>query len=141
MYEVVGPMGVGADAAFGRDAKVLLVEDEPVFRVAMAELLEEAGFDVTVACTGDEAVILLAEDDRFDALMTDVSMPGEINGVELAAHAREIHPGLPVVFVSGRPESEVRSHAVGAPMAFFPKPYDVDALLGTLARLVRGGTA
>jgi len=116
----------------------LLVEDEPLFRVAMAELLEDAGFDVTVACTGDEAVILLAEDDRFDALMTDIAMPGQVGGVELAAHAREIHPGLPVVFVSGRPDTEVRSRLVGQPMAYFPKPFDVDVLLGTLGRMVRG---
>ena len=126
------------DQAARKDAKVLLVEDEPLLRVAMAELLEDAGFDVTVACTGDEAVILLAEDDRFDALMTDIAMPGEIGGVELAAHAREIHPGLPVVFISGQPETEVRSRAVGQPMAFFPKPYDVDRLLGVLGRMVRG---
>lgn len=128
---------LGEAVRAGRDAKVLLVEDEPVFRGALAGLLEDAGFDVTVACTGDEAVILLAEDDRFDVLMTDVTMPGQIGGVELAEHAREIHPGLPVVFVSGMPETE-GSRKVGQPMAFFAKPCDVDSLLGTLGRLVDG---
>ncbi len=121
-----------------RAAKVLLVEDEPLFRMAMAELLEDAGFDVTVACSGDEAVILLAEYDRFDALMTDITMPGAIDGVALAEHAREIHAGLPVVFVSGQPGNAMRSHEVGQPMAFFPKPYDIDALLEALGRLVPG---
>ncbi len=119
-----------------RAAKVLLVEDEPLFRMSMAELLEDAGFDVTVACSGDEAVILLAEYDRFDALMTDITMPGAIDGVALAEHAREIHAGLPVVFVSGQPGNATRSHEVGQPMAFFPKPYDIDALLETLGRLL-----
>ena len=119
-----------------RAAKVLLVEDEQLFRVAMAELLEDAGFDVTVACSGDEAVILLAEYGRFDALMTDITMPGAIDGVALAEHAREIHAGLPVVFVSGLPDNAVRSGEVGQPMAFFPKPYDIDALLAALSRLL-----
>jgi CheY-like chemotaxis protein len=122
-----------------RATKVLLVEDEPLFRMAMADLLEDAGFDVTVACSGDEAVILLAENDRFDALMTDITMPGAIDGVELAEHAREIHAGLPVVFVSGVPENARRSGEVEQPMAYFPKPFDMDALLAALGRLV--GTA
>ena len=118
----------------GRDARVLLVEDEPIIREVMAELLEDAGFDVTATCTGDEAAILLAEQD-FTVLLTDITMPGHIDGIGLAEHAREAHPGLPVVFVSGRPDSEQRARRVPPPMAFLPKPYDVRRLVDTVGRM------
>lgn len=121
----------------GRDTRILLVEDEPLIREIMAELLEDAGFDVTATCTGEEAVILLAENE-FAILLTDITMPGEIDGIDLAEHARETHPGLPVVFVSGRPESAQRVRAVAPPMAFLPKPYDVHHLLGTVTRMAAG---
>ncbi len=121
------------DEAWG-GTRVLLVEDEPLIREVMAEMLASAGYDVTATCTGDEAAILLAED-GFDLLLTDVTMPGQIDGIGLAEHAREIHPGLPVVFVSGRAETEQRARGVAQPIAFFPKPYDVEALIGTVGRM------
>ena len=117
-----------------RDARILLVEDEPLIREMMAELLEDAGFDVTATCTGEEAVILLAED-SFALLLTDITMPGAIDGIGLAEHAREAHPGLPVVFMSGRPDSAQRVRAIAPPTAFFPKPYDVHRLVGTVERM------
>ena len=117
-----------------RVTKVLLVEDEPLIREVMAELLEDAGFDVVATCSGDEAAILLAED-GFSVLLTDVTMPGAIDGIALAEHAREVHPGLPVVFVSGRPETELRARHLKPPMEFFRKPYDVDRLVGAVGRL------
>lgn len=118
-------------------ARVLIVEDEPLIREVMAELLEEAGFEVTATCTGDEAAILLA-DDGFALLLTDINMPGLIDGVDLAKHARQVHPGMPVVFVSGRPETEQRATRLGPPIAFFNKPYDVDALVGAVGRMTAG---
>lgn len=125
-------------AASLRDVKVLLVEDEPVIRELMAEMLEDAGFDVTATCTGDEAAILLAEE-GYAVLLTDVTMPGAIDGIGLAEHARELHPRLPVVFVSGRPETELRARRIAPPIAFFHKPYDVDSLVGAVGRLAEGG--
>lgn len=117
-----------------RDTRVLLVEDEPIIRELMAELLEDAGFDVTATCTGDEAAILLAEQ-CFAVLLTDITMPGQIDGIGLAKHAREAHPGLPVIFVSGRPDSEQRTRAIPQPMAFLPKPYNIESLVSTVERM------
>ena len=117
------------------ETRILLVEDEPLIREVMAELLECAGYDVTATCTGDEAMILLA-DDGFAILLTDVNMPGQIDGIGLAEHAREIHPGLPLVFVSGRPETEHRASHLAGPKAFFAKPYDLDTLIGEVGRMV-----
>ncbi len=117
-----------------REVKVLLVEDEPLTRQVVATFLEDAGYDVTATCTGDEALILLNED-LFGILLTDITMPGQIDGIGLAEHAREIHPGLPVVFVSGRPGVEERVRALDQPTAFFAKPCDARSLVGAVDRL------
>lgn len=116
------------------EPKVLLVEDEAVIREMTAELLEAAGFDVTATRTGDEAAILLAED-GYSVLLTDITMPGMIDGFALAEHAREVRPGMPVVFVSGRPESEMRARRFAPPTAFFAKPYDVAGLVSAVGRM------
>ena len=116
--------------------RILLVEDEPLARETMADTLGDAGFEVTATCTGDEAAILLADSDRFDLLLTDITMPGLIDGIGLAEHAREVHPGLPVLFVSGRPDNARRAAAVGQPSAFLPKPCDAAGVLRTIGRLV-----
>ncbi len=116
--------------------KVLLVEDEPLIREVVAAFLEDAGYDVTTTCTGDEAVILLNED-LFGILLTDITMPGQIDGIGLAQHAREIHPGLPVVFVSGRLGMEARVQALEPPTAFFVKPCDAHSLVGAVTRMTR----
>lgn len=117
--------------------RVLLVEDEPDIREVMAELLEDAGFDVTATCTGDEAAILLTESE-FSVLLTDITMPGQIDGIGLAEHAREAHPGLPVVFVSGRPDSERRTRLIGPPTMFLSKPYTVEHLVDAVRRMAAG---
>ena len=127
-------MQLGGLEAVARETRVLLVEDEPLIREVMAEMLASAGYDVTATCTGDEAAILLAED-GFDILLTDVTMPGQIDGIGLAEHARELNPNLPVVFVSGRPDTQRRAKGISPPTAFFPKPYDLDDLVGTVGRL------
>ena len=116
--------------------RILLVEDEPVIRGIIADMLSDAGFEVTATCTGDEAAILIADSDRFDVLLTDITMPGLIDGIGLAEHAREVHPALPVVFVSGRPDHARRAEAVGPPSAFMPKPYDVHRVISVIDRLI-----
>ena len=120
------------------DVRILLVEDEALTREVLAETLSAAGFEVTATCTGDEAAILLADQDRFDLLLTDIDMPGTIDGIGLAEHAREVHPGLPLLFVSGRPDEAGRAGRVPEPRQFMPKPYDAHALLSTIDRLIGG---
>lgn len=120
---------------------ILLVEDEPLQRELMAESLSAAGYDVTATCTGDEAAILLADHDRFDALLTDITIPGSIDGIGLAEHAREVHPNLPVLFVSGRPANQHRAAAITQPMAYMQKPFETRTLLCAMRRLIEGNAS
>lgn len=118
--------------------RILVVEDEYETREAVAEVLAEAGYDVTATRTGDDAVILFGPPEDFDVLLTDTAMPGRSDGVGLAEHARERHTGLPVLFLSGRPDEAARTERVPPPRLFVTKPVDAQRLLGALGRLVEG---
>ena len=76
-------------------ARVLLVEDEFLIRLMTAEMLRDEGFEVFEAQHGDEARALLDDPDNFDVLFTDVRMPGTLDGIDVALHARVRHPATP----------------------------------------------
>ena len=84
---------------------VLFVEDEELIRMIVSETLAEGGLAVTEAANGEEAVSLLDGQRRFDLVLTDVHMPGRFNGVDVARRARTLWPTVPVVFVTGRPDT------------------------------------
>jgi len=127
------------ERSLGRGTAVLLVEDEDAVRKLARITLEASGYTVIDAPDGEAALELLGEDRRFDALVTDMTMPG-IDGRELAGRARAIRPDLGVVFVSGyvpdlAPLKEIRGGV------FLPKPFTPSELLRAVARvLARAGT-
>jgi CheY-like chemotaxis protein len=81
--------------------RVLLVEDELLVREVAAEDLGEAGFDVTPVSDGDEALAILRDGSEFDLLFTDIRMPGSADGWELARQAKQLIPGLKVIYATG----------------------------------------
>jgi len=85
--------------------RVLFVEDEELIRMILTETMIEVGLDVTEAANGEEAMSLLDRRQRFDLLLTDVHMPGRFNGVDIARQVRALWPEVPVVFVTGRPDT------------------------------------
>lgn len=120
-------------------ARILLVEDEDLIRTAVAEVLEEEGFVVTEAESGNAALEILRRVDGFDLLLTDIHMPGSIDGIRLAEETRSMHPGLPVVFVTGRPDVTAAVPS-GAATAFLRKPYSLQEVVVTLRSLLRAET-
>ncbi len=84
--------------------RVLLVEDDDDNRELMTEVLEAAGWEVVTAASGAEGLRKLAET-KMDVVVTDVGMPG-MGGLEMAAAAKRIAPGVPVVIVTGYAERE-----------------------------------
>ncbi len=114
---------------------ILLVEDEVLVRLVTADHLRSLGHRVLEAADGSEAVRLLAADEAIDLLLTDVGLPGAMNGFAIARHARERRPDLVVVVTSG---SELASHPATDLAAGYPyirKPYDLGALARELRRL------
>ena len=84
---------------------MLLVEDEPLIRMIMAEILHEAGFDVAEAETGDLALQMVQHPPQpFTLLVTDFHMPGASNGFDVAHAVRQRWPTIPVIIASGRPD-------------------------------------
>ncbi len=106
---------------------VLLVEDEPGVREATAERLRELGYQVLEAVDGPAALRLLHSEARVDALVTDVGLPGGLNGRQIAESARENRPGLPVLFITGY-AGDVLDNELAPGMGVISKPFALDAL-------------
>lgn len=100
--------------------RLLLVEDEFLIRLTLSEALLDAGYEVVEAADADEALSTVA-DAPIRLLLTDVQLPGPIDGHALAARLRETWPDLPVVFMTGQPDA--RALATGARDRFVAKPY------------------
>ena len=116
--------------------RVLLVEDEGLVRMMTAEFLQDEGFEVTEAWDGDEAARLLDGPARFDVLFTDVRMPGRLDGIGVAIHARRRWATLPLLVVSGYAAQLIARLAVLDPAAMFiGKPYHLDGIADALRRL------
>jgi two-component system, cell cycle sensor histidine kinase and response regulator CckA len=120
------------ERSLGRGTSVLLVEDEDAVRKLARITLEASGYSVTDAPDGETALRLVAQERRFDALVTDMTMPG-IDGRELAERIRALRPELGVVFVSGYvPDLSPLSDIRGA--VFLPKPFTPSDLLRAIGR-------
>jgi CheY-like chemotaxis protein len=81
---------------------VLVVEDETLMRMFMADFLDEAGFKVFEAVTADEALTVLQARPDVQVVVTDIEMPGTMNDLELTRVVRKRWPGVGVVISSGR---------------------------------------
>lgn len=86
-------------------ACILLVEDEAEIRTMLAEVLVDAGHVVVEAESGDSAALLLDGPSGFDLLVTDINMPGRLDGLGLAARFRESHAVRPILYITGRPDA------------------------------------
>jgi CheY-like chemotaxis protein len=114
---------------------VLLVEDEPLVRMVNLEVLQEANFRVIDANDADEAFeILKRRSDQVRVVLTDVDMPGSMNGFEFARLVAQGWPAIAVLVISGKtaptPGDLPRNGM------FLAKPYSSDQLIETLRRLV-----
>jgi len=112
-------------------ATILVVEDEPLVLDCVADMLGQSGFAVIGAASGEEALALALRTDGICAVVSDVAMPGAIDGFELARRLRRDHPRVGVVLVSGVRQPE--DGALPPGVRFISKP--VRAV--TLLRLVR----
>ena len=92
----------------GKKGRILLAEDNDDVRTWITRLLELFGHDVVSAPTGDSAYTLYKENNEgYDLLITDILMPGKLQGPSLADEIRKITPKLPVIFLSGYPRDEL----------------------------------
>lgn len=120
------------------EPKLLLVDDEPDLLAANSDILTSAGFDVTACTSGRDAIAALASG-TFDAVISDIRMPG-LDGLGVLRAVREHDPDLPVVLTTGDPSLEGVSKALdqGA-LHYLIKPVPLEKLVETARRAVRLG--
>ncbi len=111
-------------------AVVLVVEDEPDVRMVIVEVLSDLGYTVHEAADGRSGLRILESGTRIDLLLTDVGLPGGMNGRQLADAARQLRPGLSVLFVTGYAETVAGSNGRMEPgMQVMTKPFTLDAFV------------
>jgi CheY-like chemotaxis protein len=116
---------------------VYVVDDEEPIRGALRVLLRGAGYAVATCSSGTEALSAI-ERERPACVLTDYHMPG-MDGRELIEAIRRMHPGVPVVLMSGRDESSQLDRIENVPV--IAKPFDAKVLLETLHSMIQSHAA
>lgn len=115
-------------------ATVLVADDDPVLRTLLIRCLASAGHEAVVAADGVEAVRLLRQGVRLDAVLTDHSMPG-LTGIEVISEARRLDPTLPCIVITAFHELDLAMEAMAeGAVGFLPKPFRPKHLLIVLER-------
>jgi CheY-like chemotaxis protein len=115
---------------------VLLVEDEPLVRIGLAEFLRENGYRVFEANDAPEALSVLAAGPVIDLVIADVGLPGDMDGFALGRRIKAEWPKIPFIATSGAVRSS-GGDEVGAPILL--KPYTRQDLLKRLQTALHGG--
>jgi len=117
---------------------VLVVDDEPTVRMLIVDALQELGYACAEAADGPAGLRLLQSNARFDLLITDVGLPGGLNGRQVADAARALRPALKVMFITGYAENAVLNHGHIQPgMEVLTKPFAVSDLAARVDRMLR----
>jgi PAS domain S-box-containing protein len=132
------PAPVAAPALeHGGGESILVIEDEPTVRQLVVEVLSEAGYRVAEAHDGPAALQLLESSLHIDLVISDVGLPGGMNGRQVADAARVGRPGLPVLFITGYAENAAVGDGQLAPgMAVIVKPFEVAQLTGKVQAML-----
>jgi CheY-like chemotaxis protein len=112
---------------------VLIVEDEPLFRMFASDMIEDAGYDVVAVANATDAVEILETRLDIRVVFTDVDMPGGIDGIKLAACIRDRWPPIKIIITSDRPWPDGVTMPEEA--VFFSKPFRQDRLLKEIERM------
>lgn len=116
---------------------VLVVDDEPTVRMLVTEVLTDLGYTALEAADGSAGLAIINSDARIDLLVTDVGLPGGMNGRQVADAARNIRPDLKVLFITGYAENAVLSHGHLDPgMHVLTKPFAMDVLATRIRGLI-----
>ena len=125
-----GPLAAADERSTPRDSQaghgetVLVIDDEPAIRMLLVEMLTDSGYRVLQAEDGPEGLTILRSDAAIDLLITDVGLPGGLNGRQVADAARESRPDLKVLFVTGYAENALVGNGhLAAGMEVLTKPF------------------
>jgi PAS domain S-box-containing protein len=118
---------------------VLVVDDEPTVRMLVTEVLEDLGYTAIEAADAASGLKVLQSDVRIDLLITDVGLPGGLNGRQMADAGRQKRPKLKVLFITGYAENAALSNGHLLPgMHVLTKPFPMDKLSSTIRNILAG---
>ena len=113
---------------------VLVVEDEPLVRELIVEALMDRGLEIVAASTGDEALKVFLAHPEIGVVFTDITMPGKLNGCDLAREVRARRPDITVVLTSGKSLPVNCGLPDGG--IFIAKPYSQSAMVSLITGLL-----
>jgi PAS domain S-box-containing protein len=117
---------------------ILVVDDEATIRHLIDEVLDDAGYTVIGAADGAAGIKVLQSGARIELLITDVGLPGGMNGRQVADEARRLRPGLKVLFITGYAENAAVGNGHLEPeMQLLTKPFTLDALANKVAEMMQ----
>jgi PAS domain S-box-containing protein len=125
-----------AQTPIGANESVLVVEDEPVVRQIVIDVLQDLGYRTLEAADGASALSILQSSEPVDLLVTDIGLPG-LNGRQVADAARQLRPQLSVLFMTGYAESAAMAAPLAPGMSLITKPFSVDTLRQRMRSLMQ----
>lgn len=129
---------VSRAALTGQGEAVLVVDDESSVRMLVTEVLSSLGYVAIEAADSQAGLRILQSDVRIDLLVTDVGLPGGINGRQMADAGRQCRPGLPVLFITGYAETAVLDKCHLEPLTeVLTKPFALEALASRIKDLIK----
>ena len=115
-------------------AVVLVVEDEMLLRMRAVDMVEDAGFTSVEAVNADEAVAILESRSDIALLLTDIQMPGSMDGLKLAHAVHERWPPIRIILVSG--QLRLASIDIPADSRFFGKPLEAKEMIAEMQDMI-----
>jgi DNA-binding NtrC family response regulator len=113
---------------------ILIVEDEPLISLMLQEFLEDAGYEVLAAANADAAIPILESRMDIRVVITDIDMPGSMDGLKLAACVRDRWPPLKIIVTSGKHRPGISDMPSGS--LFLAKPYGMNSVVEAVRRFI-----
>ncbi len=127
--------------AWSGGGRILLVEDEDMVRAVAERALTRAGYTVVTASDGDEGLEIVEGGAEFDLIVSDVVMPA-MDGPTMAREVRKLRPDLPVLFMSGYAEEQLRKQIdIAGDVHFLPKPFSVQQISDKVGSVLAAASA
>ncbi len=128
-----------ASTSDGHGETILVIDDEETVRMLMVEVLQEAGYHILEARDGPSGLKILQSKVRIDLLVSDVGLPGGMNGRQVADAGKVTRPDLKVLFITGYAENSVFGNGhLGADMEVITKPFNINELSARVRDMLEG---
>lgn len=115
-------------------AVILVVEDEMLLRMRAVDMVEDAGYSSVEAVDADEAVAILESRSDIALVMTDIQMPGSMDGLKLAYTVHERWPPIRIILVSG--QLKLSTAEIPADSRFFGKPLEAAEMIAQMQKMI-----